>query len=251
MLRAQTRGLWDTADVMVVPTSGTIYTIAEIIADPIRLNGNLGYYTNFVNFLDLSAIAVPSGFRPAGGPKAGTPLGVTLIAPAFAEALLTALGGELHAAASLTMGATKQKLPPRKDAPPAAVASRIEVAVVGAHLSGQPLNHQLTSIGGSLVRVARTASAYRLYALPGEPARPGLVRVASGGAAIECEVWSVPAAAFGRFVAAIPAPLGIGKVSLDDGSAVAGFICEPLGVQGAKDITAFAGWRPYLASLGR
>ena len=245
-LRAATRGIWDIADVMMVPTSGTIYTVAEVEADPIRLNANLGMYTNFVNFLDLSAIAVPSGFRPLNGPKGGTAVGATLIAPAFREGLLTALGAEFHARSGVAMGATNQPLP-RSNAPIlTAGEDRIEVAVVGAHLSGQPLNHQLASIGATLVRATRTAASYRLYALPGQPPRPGLVRVAAGGAAIDCEVWSVPAAAFGVFVAGIPAPLGIGKLVLNDGSAVSGFICEPIGVAGAADITALGGWRNYL-----
>ena len=238
-LRAVTRAVWETADVIFVPTSGTIYTVAQVEADPIKLNANLGYYTNFVNFLDLSAIAVPSGFRGNG-----TPMGGTLIAPALAEGLLTAFGAELHAAANLPMGATGARLPERK-APTAWASKTIDVAVVGAHLSGQPLNGQLTSIDATLARAARSAPAYRLYALPGEPARPGLVRVASGGAAIEVEIWSVPAERFGTFVAGIPAPLGIGKLQLEDGTEVCGFICEPLGITGARDITEFGGWRAY------
>ncbi len=243
-LRAATRGVWEEAEILFVPTSGTIYTVEQVEVDPIRLNANLGYYTNFVNFLDLSAVAVPSGFRGNG-----TPMGGTLIAPPFAEGLLTALGAEFHERAGVPMGATEIRLPPR---PPSAVtplAHTIDVAVVGAHLSGQPLNHQLTSIGGKLARAVRTANAYRLYALPGEPPRPGLVRVPSGGAAIEAEIWSVPAEAFGRFVAGIPAPLGIGRLQLDDGTQVCGFICEPLGIAGARDITEFGGWRAYRNSL--
>jgi allophanate hydrolase len=243
-LRAQTRGIWEQADILAVPTSPTAYTVAEVEADPIQLNANLGYYTNFVNFLDLSAIAVPSGFRPAGSAKGGTPVGLTLIAPPFGEALLTALGADFHARSGVTLGATGAKLParaPSSDAPSAA----IELAVVGAHLSGQPLNHQLTSIGATLVREVRTAKAYRLYALSGEPARPGLVRVNEGGASIACQVWSVPADKLGRFVAGIPAPLGIGKLTLEDGTTVSGFICEPLGIADAEDITAFGGWRAY------
>jgi allophanate hydrolase len=245
-LRAATRPVWDVADILYVPTTGTIYTVAEVEADPIRLNANLGFYTNFVNFLDLSAIAVPSGTRPAGGPKAGTPIGVTFIAPTLREGLLTALGAEYHARSGPALGATGAHLPKRPalaDVRPEA----IDVAVIGAHLSGQPLNPQLTSLGASLRQRTQTAPAFRLYALPGAPARPGLVRVDEGGAAIECEVWSVPVTKFGGFVAAIPAPLGIGKVMLDDGSTVCGFICEPIGVAGAEDITRFGGWRNYLS----
>ena len=245
-LRAATTPVWDMADILYVPTTGTIYTVAEVEADPIRLNANLGFYTNFVNFLDLSAIAVPSGFRPAGGAKAGTPTGATFIAPAFREGMLTALGAEFHARTGLTLGATGAALPKRAATTPGARTEGIDVAVVGAHLSGQPLNAQLTSLGAVLRRRTRTAPAYRFYALPGTPARPALVRVADGGAAIECEVWSVPAAKFGGFVADIAAPLGIGKVMLEDGAQTCGFICEPLGVAGAEDITRFGGWLKYL-----
>jgi allophanate hydrolase len=244
-LRAAARGVWAEAEVLFVPTSGTIYTVKAVEAEPIKLNSNLGYYTNFVNFLDLSAIAVPGGFR-----QNRTAMGGTLIAPPFAEGLLVALGAELHAAANLTMGATGHRLPAvpsRSPAPP----RRIEVAVVGAHLAGQPLNHQLTAIGATCLRKVRTAPAYRFYALPGEPARPGLTRVAADGARIEAELWSVPAEKFGGFVSGIPAPLGIGKVQLDDGTTVCGFICEPLGLAGARDITEFGGWRAYRASLAK
>jgi allophanate hydrolase len=244
-LRAAAAPVWEIADILYVPTTGTIYTVAEVEADPIRLNANLGVYTNFVNFFDLAAIAVPSGFRPAGGPKAGTPIGATFIAPAFHEGLLAAIGGDFHARAGLTLGATGAALPARPAAPDVQ-ADTIDVAVVGAHLSGQPLNPQLTSLGAVLRRQGRTAPVYRFYALPGTPARPGLVRVAEGGAAIDCEVWSVPAARFGAFVAGIPAPLGIGKVTLENGTVVCGFICEPLGTSGAEDITRFGGWRNYL-----
>ncbi len=245
-VRAATRPMWDQVDVLAVPTSGTIYTVAAVEADPIRLNSNLGYYTNFVNFLDLAAIAVPSGLRPPDSPKAGTPAGVTLIAPAFREGLLTALGGEFHARTGLTMGATGVPLPDPAPTATSTPSDTIEVAVVGAHLTGQPLNPQLTAIGATLVRPARTAPAYRLYALPGTPARPGLVRVAENGAAIDCEVWAVPLRNFGGFVAGIAPPLGIGKLVLDDGTAVCGFICEPVGIAAAEDITAFGGWLRYV-----
>ena len=206
--RAQTRGVWERADILAVPTSPTAYTVAEVEADPIQLNANLGYYTNFVNLLDLSAIAVPSGFRSASAAKGNTPVGLTLIAPPFGEAMSTALGGDFHARAGVSMGATGVKLPGARTPSSVAPPSTIELAVVGAHLSGQPLNHQLTSIDASDAAARGTASAktYRLYALPGEPARPGLVRVSDDGAAIACEVWSVLADKLGRFVAGIPAP---------------------------------------------
>jgi allophanate hydrolase len=249
-LRAATRKVWEQADILFVPTSGTIYTVAEVEADPLRLNATLGTYTNFVNFLDLAAIAVPSGLRTSGTQKGGTAMGGTLVAPAFSEALLVGLGADFHAAAGLPMGATGHKLPPLTPRSVTAAAT-IDVAVVGAHLTGQPLNHQLTSMGASRARIGRTAPAYRLYALPGEPARPGLVRVASGGAAIDMELWSVPATSFGAFVADIPAPLAMGKVQLDDGRVVCGFVCEAAGVATARDITEFGGWRAYRERMAR
>ena len=208
---------WRDIDVLVTPTTGTIYRIAEVEADPIRLNANLGFYTNFVNFLDLAAVAVPAGFR-----KDRLPFGVTLVGRAWSERKLLALADRMHRASVTTAGALEAPLPPPRGLTATGqrtVPNSIPVAVCGAHLEGLPLNHQLTSRNATLVRRTRTASAYRFYALPGGPPfRPGLVRVTSGGASIEVEVWSVPAEHFGRFVAGIPAPLGIGKVELEDGS---------------------------------
>ncbi len=242
-LRAETRRILAGIDIMVVPTSGTVYTVAELEADPIRLNSNLGYYTNFVNFLDYSALAVPSGFRPNGG----MPHGITLIAPAWSEGLLTAFGAEFHQQIGGKMGATGIDLPPRSKAAIAAPANTIDVVIVGAHLTGQPLNPQLTDIGASFRRVCRTAASYRLYALPGMPARPGLIRVPGGGCAIEAEIWAVPADKLGGFLTGIAAPLGLGKVMLEDGSTATGFICEPIGIADATEITSFGGWRAYRA----
>ncbi len=238
--------MWTAIDALLVPTAPTIYTIAEVNADPLTRNAHLGTYTNFVNLLDLCAIAVPSSMRDDG-----LPFGVTFIAPAWAEAALCALGVEWQHAADLPLGATGLALPARSA--PAATAAplpgMLRVAVVGAHLSGMPLNHQLTSRGAHLVCTARTAPAYRLYALPGtNPPKPGLMRVAHDGAAIAVEVWDMPAARFGAFVDEIPAPLGIGTLELDDGRLVNGFICEACAIDGAADITAFGGWRAYIAS---
>lgn len=219
---------WGDIDVLVTPTTGTIYRIADVNADPIRLNANLGFYTNFVNFLDLAAIAVPAGFR-----NDGLPFGVTLVGTAWSEKHLLTLANRMHGTAKTESN-----------------DAGIPVAVCGAHLEGLPLNHQLTSRGATLVSRTRTAPAYRFYALPGGPPfRPGLVRVASNGASIDVEVWSVPAEHFGSFVAGIPSPLGIGKVELEDGTRVSGFICEPYGIEGAKDITSFGNWRDYVKSL--
>jgi allophanate hydrolase len=122
--------------------------------------------------------------------------------------------------------------------------------VVGAHLTGQPLNHQLTDLGAVLTQSTTTAPAYRFYALDTTPPKPGLVRVAEHGAAIELEVWSISEQGLGAFVHAIPAPLGVGKVELADGTEVTGFLCEPLAVEGAAEITHHGGWRAYLASRG-
>ena len=139
---------------------------------------------------------------------------------------------------------------PPIDADPVAIEDRVAIAVVGAHMSGLALNGQLVELGGRLESTAKTAPHYRFYALPGGPPhRPGLVRVGAGGSAIEVEVWSLPVAQVGAFLRKIPVPLGLGAVSLADGSAVTGFLCESYATAGARDITALGGWRAYLASL--
>jgi len=242
-LRRVTEAAWEAMDVLVTPTAGRHYTIAELLADPIRLNSNLGYYTNFMNLLDLAAIAIPAGFQ-----NDGLPFGVTLAAPAFADAGLLALGDELHRAQNLTLGALETKLPAKR---PAKSDGTVKVAVCGAHMSGLPLNRQLTERGGKLVRATRTAPVYKLYALPGgPPARPGMLR-AERGAAIEVEVWELPTLAFGSFVDGIPPPLGIGTVELEDGEKVKGFVCESIGTIDARDITTLGGWRRYMAETQR
>jgi allophanate hydrolase len=239
LLRA-TEATWDRIDALVVPTAGTVYRIAEVEADPVGLNANLGRYTNFMNLLDLSAVAVPAGFRPDG-----LPFGVTLVAPAFYERGLLRLADRLHRSAGVGMGATGHPLPAAV-AVPGSGQGTLPLAVCGAHMSGLALNPQLTERGGRLLARTRTAPRYRLYALPGgPPARPGLVR-AEGGDAIEVEVWALPAECFGSFLAEIPPPLGIGWVELADGRRVPGFLCEAYAVQGADEITALGGWRAYL-----
>lgn len=230
-LRRQSEPVWNTIDALLTPTAGTIYKVAEVEADPIRLNSNLGYYTNHMNLLDLCGIAVPAGFLPNG-----LPWGVTLSAPAFCDDRLLRLGAKFLGESA-----------PRRALPAPGPVTR--VAVCGAHLSGLPLNSQLTRLGATVVKATKTASQYRLFALPGTtPPKPGLVRVAEAGAAIAVEVWELPTAAYGHFVAAIPAPLGIGTISLEDGSTVQGFLCETAAVAGAKDVTSFGGWRAYLAA---
>ena len=241
-LRRQADALWQHIDVLLLPTAAIHWRIDEVQADPIGTNSALGRYTNFVNLLDMAAVAVPAGFTPQG-----LPFGVTLIGPSGSDADLVSLAGRLQRVVpAATLGATGQPLPPA----PACVADGrcIDVAVCGAHLSGLPLNGQLTSRGARLRRSTTTAPSYRLYALPGgPPQRPGLVRVAEGGVAIEVEVWSVPAQHLGSFIDAIPAPLGIGRVRLADGSQVAGFVCEALGVVDAQDISSLGSWRRFVA----
>ena len=246
-LRRRVAPMWADIDVLMVPTAPTIYTIAQVNADPVARNSDLGIYTNFVNFLDMSALAVPAALR-----EDGLPFGVTFIAPAWADAALCELAQRWQAASGLTLGATGMALPEAGmpsagDEKPG--AGQVRVAVVGAHLSGMPLNHQLTSRGGRLVRQARTAPAYRLFALPGTtPPKPGLKRVGSDGAAIALELWDMPLDGFGAFVEEVPAPLAIGTLELDDGTWTKGFVCEPLALEGAADITRFGGWRAYVAS---
>ena len=242
-LAVAARREWAKMDVLLLPTTGTTYSIAEVQAEPIRLNSNLGFYTNFVNLLDLAAIAVPAGFRGND-----LPFGVTLMAPAFHDRALLALGDRLHRALGGALGITSAQITdqPAVEAPS---AKRVLLAVVGAHLSGMPLNHQLTSRGARLVATTRTAPKYRLYALANTtPPKPGLVRVAEPQAhGIEVEVWALSEEAFGSFVADVPPPMVIGTTELADGTTVKGFGCEPIALDGATDITAHGGWRGYLA----
>ena len=246
-LRRRAAAVLREIDLLVVPTTPTIYRIDEIQAEPRKLNAQLGTYANFVNLLDLAALAIPAGLRPNG-----LPAGVTLIGPAGTDARLAAFGSALHRATSSTLGATGWPFLPPPPRDPAPAQEALLLAVAGAHLSGEPLNHQLTGVGAELVRVARTAPRYRLFALPATtPPKPGLVRVAAEGAAIEVEIWALAPAAFGAFVAAVPAPLAIGKIEIEDGSEVSGFVCEGHAVADAPDISAFGGWRAYLGYLRR
>ncbi|MBW8370887.1 MAG: allophanate hydrolase [Thiobacillus sp.] len=233
--------VWSDIDVMLTPTAGTIYRVDEMQADPIRLNSNLGYYTNFMNLLDLAATAVPAGFQ-----NDGLPFGVTLISPPHEDGPLLHLASKMQQALGGKLGAIDHALPPAEKLN-LLPDGQVRVAVVGAHLSGLPLNHQLTERNARWVSATQTAPKYRFYALP-DGKRPGLIKVEAGGASIACEVWEMPASQFGSFVAGIPAPLGIGKLELADGSVVNGFICEGIGVTDAKDITEFGGWRTWLAA---
>lgn len=231
-------------DLLALPTAGTIYRVSDLEREPLLYNSNLGHYTNFVNFFGLAALALPAGFRPDG-----LPFGLTLIGRAHTERALLAFGARWQRAVPLPLGKTASRLPP-PEADPVAIEDRVAIAVVGAHMSGLPLNRQLTERGGRMESVGRTAPLYRFYALPGGPShRPGMVRVAEGGRAIALEVWSLPAAQVGALLRKIPAPLGLGTVILADGSKVTGFLCEGHATAGARDITALGGWRAYLESL--
>ena len=246
--KRRTLGAWSGFDVMVVPTIPRPYTVAEVEADPLRLNSRLGTYTNFVNLLDLCAFATPSGMRADGLPSS-----LTLIAPAGADGLVAGLAAAVHARSGAPMGATGLPAPEAYAARAATAAppGRIALAVVGAHLAGLPLNRELVERGAAFVAAVETTPDYRLFALAGaEPPKPGLLRVGEGdGHAIEAEIWALDPAAFGALVAGIPAPLGIGTVRLSGGSSVKGFLVEPEGLAGALDISNFGGWRAYLASL--
>ena len=244
-LRRACDAQWTRMDMLVVPTAGAIYRIDQIAADPIRLNSHLGYYTNFANLLDLAAIAVPAQFR-----EDGLPFGVTFVAQSFEDAMLAHWGARFHQAAATQLGATGFALPPPVGQTAGAEdASCVKLAVVGAHLTGMPLNHQLTSRGARLLEATETAPEYRLYALADTvPPKPGLARAADGGGrSIAVEVWSMPIEGFGAFVAEVPPPLAIGTVTLADGRSVKSFVCESYVLGTARDISEFGGWRSYLA----
>ena len=245
-LRAQAKHAWELFDVMVLPTAPRTYTIAEIAEAPIERNSHLGHYTNFVNLLDLSAVAVPAGFRPDG-----LPFGVSLIGPAFHDVSLLTLADRLHRTFPSTLGGSSRKLDQTPSLsftmpPPGCLL----MAVVGAHLTGQPLNWQLTQRKGRLVRTCRTHPDYKFYALKGTvPPKPGLVRVPDfEGPGIEVEIWALPEDTVGSFVDGVPPPLCIGTLRLEDGSLVKGFLAEPADMEDAVEITHFGGWRKYLQS---
>lgn len=223
-------------DILFLPTTPSIYTHEQIAADPVRLNSNLGYYTNFVNLMDLAAVAAPAGFK-----RDGLPFGVSFIGKAFADEALLTLADGFHrkvGPSSLPQIGTD-----------GCTAGCVEIAVVGAHLSGQPLNRQLKERGARLKRAVQTGPNYRLFALEGtNPPKPGLVRDDDYlGPGIEVEVWTMPEAQFGSFVALVPPPLTVGSVTLKNGRVVKCFLCESAGLKNAKDITRFGGWRGYLA----
>ena len=231
-------------DALALPTVPTVYTIEQVLADPIGLNSRLGTYTNFVNLLDLCALAVPAAMHANG-----TPFGITLLAQSGHDAALASLGRAFHADTGLPLGATGEPQPALQAELVLPADGEIAIAVVGAHLSGMPLNGELKSCGARFLEQTTTAADYRLFALPGtRPPKPGLLRVAAGrGAAIDIEIWAMPAEKFGRFVAAVPPPLSIGTLVMADGRAVKGFLVEAEATAGARDISAFGGWRAFMA----
>lgn len=230
-LKRQAEKLLEGVDLLCVPTIPTFYSVADLVADPIGPNSRFGTYTNFVNLLDMCGMAFPLGERSDGRPASVT---------------LLARGGQDRTVASMAakLGGTSLA------AKAAAGDDGIEIVVVGAHLTGMPLNRELVDLGGAFVRKAWTVPDYRLFALAGTvPPKPGLLRVASGeGGAIEVEVWRLSPSGFGRFVAGIPSPLGIGTLQLGDGTSAKGFLVEAVAVAGGKDITSFGGWRSYVGA---
>jgi allophanate hydrolase len=229
-------------DALLLPTAPTAYTTADVLANPIELNSRLGTYTNFVNLLDMCGLALPAAMR-----SDGIPFGVTLLAPAGRDALLASIGRVFHADTGLGVGAKGVKQPQLAPLPATLHDGELAIAVVGAHLSGMALNHELTSLGGRLLETAATAPDYRLYTLETTPPKPGMLRIEPGaGATVALEIWALSAAAFGQFVAAIPPPLSIGTIKLADGRGVKGFIVEPAALEGARDISSFGGWRAYM-----
>jgi allophanate hydrolase len=241
-LRRESEAAWTKIDLLALPTIPAIYTISEVTADPIRLNSNLGTYTNFVNLLDLAAIAVPSGMR-----EDGLPSSLTLIAPSGSDAYLAGIGAALHAASGQALGMTGLGHPPL---PLRAKPGQIELAVVGAHLSGMPLNRELVALGASFLRKVETTNDYRLYALPDStPPKPGLLKVAADtGSAIAAEIWALDADSFGLFVSRIPPPLGIGTLAFADGTSAKGFLAEAEALRQAEDVSHFGSWRAYMAA---
>ena len=231
-------------DAMMVPTAPAAYTIAEIEQDPIALNARLGTYTNFANLLDLAAIAVPAAIAADN-----TPFGVTFLAPAGRDGWLASLGRVFHASTHLPLGVLGAPHPALAPIAPAARPGEIAIGVVGAHLSGMPLNGELRALGARFLQTTATTRDYRLFALASSPPKPGLLRVGRRrGVAIEVELWALAAEGFGRFVAAVPPPLSIGTLKLWDGREVKGFLVEAEAVASARDISQFGGWRAFLAS---
>jgi allophanate hydrolase len=243
-LRIRAMQAFARVDALLLPTAPTSFTVAAMQAHPVAHNATLGRYTNFVNLFDLAAVALPAGFRPDG-----IPFGITLIGPAFTDRALLALADQLHHEIAAGSGATRAIAEHRMAPEP---SGRISLIVAGAHLSGMVLNPELTALGGQLEQTTTTAPDYRLVALPTDPPKPGLLHdPAFTGPGIAVERWSLTQSAFAQFVAALPAPMTIGKVTLADGTTHPGFSCEPHATATATDITHHGGWRAYRAALSQ
>ena len=239
-LKAECDRILADLDCILTPAYPRPVTLAELHAEPVQRNADLGYYTNFMNLLDYAAVALPAGFMANG-----LPWGVTLFGRVFTDQYLLSLAAALQHDSGLPLAGGQA---PEAAPPGPARHDRARLVVCGAHLDGLPLNGQLRQRGGRLLQATHSSADYRLYALAGGPLpRPGMLRVAEGGAAIAVEVWELPSSELGSFLTGIPAPLGLGKVQLADGSWETGFICEPYGLAGAEDITRFGGWRAWLA----
>jgi allophanate hydrolase len=247
-LRQETAIAWDSIDVLLLPTAPNIYRIEEIERQPVSFNSRLGTFTNFTNLLDLAAVAVPGGFRTDG-----LPFGITLLSPAFSEPGLLALAKLYLESLRPALGATKAAYPlaQLQQNKPQAQPQGVMLAVVGAHLTGEPLNYQLTDLRSRFIERTKTAPIYRLFALQGtSPPKPGLIQVdPESGSSIDVEVWEIPVHEFGNFVQNVPSPLSIGTVHLVNGQQVKGFLCEGIAANGATDISEFGGWKNYLKSL--
>ncbi len=243
-LRQIARNTFAKVDSLVLPTAPTAYTVEQVLADPIQLNSRLGTYTNFVNLLDLCGLAVPAAMRADG-----IPFGITLLASGGNDALLASVGRVFHVDTRLKIGAKGFTQPPLASLSNAIGKDEVALVAVGAHMSGMALNHELTSLGGRLIKATTTTPDYKLYALKGTvPPKPGMLRVeANAGAEIEIEVWALSVKNFGTFVASVPSPLSIGTVNLAGGSVAKGFLVEAAAVEGARDITKFGGWRAFVA----
>lgn len=250
-LRKRTETAWQQVEVMLMPTTSEHPPIDAVTRDPIGVNERLGRWTTFANLLDLAAVVVP-----ATPTRAGLPTGAQLLGPAGSEATLLHFAAAWEAHQPIPAGATGYPVLPAPSEPPATSTSgvdadpeRVLLTVIGAHLSGQPLNTALTELGARLHAATPTAPTYRLLSLPGAPpARPGLVRVRTGGGSVEAETWSLPRPALATLMTTVPPPLAIGHIELADGSTTLGFLCEAVAAESAIDITDHGGWRAFRAA---
>ena len=244
--RQETSDTWNVVDFLLLPTAPDIFRIAEVESDPVALNSRLGIFTNFLNLLDLAAVAAPAGFRADG-----LPFGITFVGQTFSDRSLLALAASYLGSLRPSLGGTRLSYPETFAPAKETASDRMMIAVAGAHLTGEPLNYQLTTRDGRFIRNAKTAPSYHLFALPGtSPSKPGLVRVgAETGRSIDLEVWELPVAEFGSFLKEIPSPLTIGMIHLSDGRVVKGFLCEEVAAKDALNISEFGGWKAYLKSL--